>query len=89
MTWQRLTQLEPRLLALYNQALAIRSGKRLFDALDVWIGRGRWDGMKDEMKGLVGWERKDIAELVTNEAYDVAYDRIFYEALLGETPENE
>jgi hypothetical protein len=87
MTWERLIELEPRLLVLYNRALAIRKGKRRFDAFDVWYGRGSQDGLKAEMKALVGWSRKDNRELGTNEAYDVAYDRIFYEGLLGEKPE--
>jgi hypothetical protein len=87
MTWGRLIELEPRLRALYNRALTIRNGKRRFDALGLWIGQG-CDGMKDEMTALVGWGRKDSPELGTNEAYDVAYEKIFYEALLGEVPEN-
>jgi hypothetical protein len=87
MTWQELIELEPRLLALYNRALAIRNGKRTFIALDVWIGSRR--GMKDEMMELVGWSRKDKPALATDEAYNVAYDKIYYEGLLGEVPESE
>jgi hypothetical protein len=87
MTWERLIELEPRLLALYNRGLAIRNGKRRFDPMDVWIGRRT--GMKDEMTALVGWSRKDNPELGTIEAYNLSYDKIFYEALLGEKPETE
>jgi hypothetical protein len=89
MTWQDLIDLEPRLLALYNRALAIRNGNRPFDALDVWIGSGYRDGIKAEMVELVGWNRRDRPELATNEAYDIAYDKIYYEALLGEELETE
>jgi hypothetical protein len=85
MTWKRLIELEPRLLALYNRALAIRNGRRPFDPIDVWIGSRH--GMKDEVTALVGWDRKDSTELGTNEAYDIAYDKIFYEGLLGENAE--
>src|SRR5215472_9802776 len=82
MTWQRLIKLEPKLLELYNRAQAIRKRKRTFDPLKVWIGSRH--GMKDEMAALVGWNRADVPELGTNAAYDIAYDRIYYEALLGE-----
>ena len=83
MTWQDLIELEPKLLVLYNRALAIRNGNRPFDALDVWIGR--WHGMKDELVELVGWSRKDNPQLGTTEAYDLCYDKIYYEGLLGES----
>jgi hypothetical protein len=83
-TWERLIELESRLLALYNRALAIRKGKHRFNALDVWIGRGRGGGMKDDLMALVGWNRKPHPELGTDEAYNLAYDKLFYETLLGE-----
>ena len=81
-TWEKLIKLEPRLLELYNRAQAIRKRKRPFDPLGIWVGSKH--GMKDEMTKLVGWNRPDVPELGTNAAYDIAYDRIFYEALLGE-----
>jgi len=87
MTWERLIELEPRLSALYNRALTIGKGKRRFNPFDIWIGSRT--GMKDEMLGLVGWHRKDSPELATDEAYNIAYDKIFYEGLLGEDLETE
>jgi len=53
--------------------------------MEVWIGSQQ--GMKDEMTELVGWSRADVSERGTDAAYDIAYDRIFYEALLGEAIE--
>jgi len=78
-----LIELEPRLLALYSRALAIRKRRRYFNG--CWYGRGSHDGMKDKLKELVGWRRKNSAELGTCEAYDLAYDKVFYEALCGGT----
>lgn len=81
-------ELEPRLLALYTRALAIRKSGRPFDDLDVWIGHGGCEGMKAELVRLVGWSRKDSPELGTNQAYDLAYDKIYSEALCGEELED-
>ncbi len=86
-TWEVLITLEPRLLELHDRANALRRRKRRFNALDVWYGRGRY-GMKDELTALVGYRRKDIPELGTNAAYDLAYDKI-YCALTGEKEEQE
>lgn len=81
-TWERLTELEPRLLRLYQRALAYRQNGQPFDAFDIWYGCER---MGDEFDELVGWSRKkDSAELGTSEAYDMAFDKILYETLLGE-----
>ena len=82
MTWERLIELEPRLLALYNRALANRrSSGRRFDAEDVLIGSGMWDELND----LVGSSsRKDNPELGTSEAHFIAFNKLFYEALQGE-----
>jgi hypothetical protein len=87
MTWKDLIQMEPRLLELYNRALAIRNGDRPFNDIDVWIGSRH--GMNDDLVALVGWSRKDKPELATNEAYDIAYDKIYFEGLLGEQLETE
>jgi len=79
-TWERLIELEPRLLSLYKRALAIRNSGERYDPLEVWY---RWGGMRDWLVGLVGWSRKDNPELATCAAYDIAYDKIFFEALCG------
>lgn len=85
MTWEDLIELEPKLLTLYNRALEIRKRRPGVGALDLWIGPR--SGMKDEMTALVGWGRRDNPRLATSEAYDLAYDKIYYEALLGDRNE--
>ena len=87
MTWERLVELEPRLLVLYKRALALRQSGREFDLIDVWGGPNH--GMKDDMKGLVGPSATKEPSLGIWEAYDIAYDKIYFEAMLGETIEVE
>jgi len=43
----------------------------------------RGNGIPRAETALVGWSRKDNLELATTEAYDRAYEKLYYEALLG------
>src|SRR5215467_6291400 len=79
LTWERLCELEPRLLALHRRAKAIKDDERKpwFCANDVWYGRGSNEGLKEELRNLVGWRRKGHPILGSSEAYDVAYDTVY------------
>lgn len=73
MTFEELCQIEPRLLALYRRAQAVKDDKRKpsFCANRVW-----YTEFKPELCRLVGWEAENPA-LRTEEAYDLAYDTIY------------
>jgi len=76
-TWERLVQLQPRLIDLYRRALAAdTSNENCW--LDVWFGRDSGYGLKGEMSKLVGWDapRNAPSELTTDIAYEVAYNHI-------------
>ena len=82
-TWDELTALEPRLLALLQEAEAIKDDKRKpsFCANAHWYGYGGHPGIKPRLLELVGWARPyGSAELRGTRAYDVAYETI-YDAL--------
>jgi hypothetical protein len=77
LTWELLCRLEPRLLALYEEAAAVRDDpvKPDFCANAVW-----YDDLKPKLSSLVGWERAEHPILGNETAYDVAYEHV-YEAL--------
>ena len=74
LTWKRLIKIEPRLLALYDEAKAVDGNAEHFCANTVWYER-----FKPRLFSLVGWECGNPA-IRTQEAWDLAYETI-YEAL--------
>jgi hypothetical protein len=85
LTWEQLTELEPRLLRLYERARAFKDNRRSrsFCANAVWYGRGSHEGLKSELCALVGWAVRRLGSdlrLATPQAYSLAYSRI-YDAL--------
>lgn len=80
MTFDRLCELEPKLKSLADEASATRDDgtKEAFCANAIWYGYFGHPGIKPRLLLLVGWERPDGPdELLTTEAYDVAYDTIY------------
>jgi hypothetical protein len=74
LSWKELTVLEPRLLALYKEAKAIRDdrSKSSFCANRVWyLGH-----LRESVSELVGSDAKH-PRLSTSEAYDIAYHKIY------------
>jgi hypothetical protein len=79
--WELLTQLEPRLLELFNEAQEIRRTRsKDFFPNNVW-----YHGLKDRMCNLVGFDAVGEGVIRSSEAYDLAYSKIYYEALRGLT----
>jgi len=80
--FKKLSKLEPRLAALYEQAKSVRDdGKsQSFCANSIWYGYSSNAGLKPRLVELVGHRRKDDPILGTSRAYDIAY-RTIYEAL--------
>lgn len=77
LTWERLVQLEPRLLDLYNRARKSKpTNKHCW--IYVWFGDEEHAGLKRELLQLVGWDAplSAAAELTTELAYDIAYHHI-------------
>lgn len=78
-TWDVLTEMEPRLLDLIEEAKAVDGSGVEFCAMSVWASRC---GLKSRMMKLVGFERPrtDTPErerlLQSHQAYEVAYDEI-------------
>lgn len=80
--WEKLCELEPRLIALHKELSAIKDDKRnpSFCANRVWYGADGYS-YKHRLNNLVGWEADTpYPELRTSQAYDVAY-RMLYSAL--------
>jgi hypothetical protein len=82
LTWEQLTELEPRLLTLYERARAIKDNRRKpsFCANRTW---GEWGGLREQLSDLVGWAVKRWGgdpRLATSRAYDIAYRKV-YDAL--------
>ena len=77
-TWNELVSIEPRLLALYRAAKAIRDnkGQPSFCANRVWYGVGHQAGFKERLCRLVGYDASD-PRLQTSAAYDVAYHKVY------------
>lgn len=80
-TWETLTEAEPRLLELYRAVSAVKDDgtEPAFCANDLWYGE---DGFKDRMAALVGWGREEEGAapadfLTTEEAYDLAYTTLY------------
>jgi hypothetical protein len=72
-TWDLLTELEPRLLQLYREAKAIKATGRHFCANRVWYSQ-----FKPELIYLVGWyARGQDPRIGTDEAYDLATRKIY------------
>ena len=80
-TWKRLVELEPGLLALYEYARSINDDKSKpsFCANALYIGFAEYRnvGLKGTLRDLVGWNRPDVPELNTSEAWDVAFEKIY------------
>lgn len=79
-TFRLLTALEPRLASLLAECQAEEAeaqGDPHYCANLVWHQK-----YKSRLCRLVGWGRRDVPELGTSLAYDVAYD-VCYEALPG------
>jgi hypothetical protein len=71
LTWPQLVELEPALLALYQEAQAVDGRDAHFCANQVW-----YDSFKPRLLALAGWEAREPA-LRTQEAYDLAYETIY------------
>ena len=72
--FQALCNLEPKLLALFNEASAVKDDKKAeyFCGNAVWYGWEGYNGFKPRVVNLVGHNAKR-RELGTTVAYDVAY----------------
>lgn len=82
LTFSQLCELEPRLLALFNEAKSIKDNRRKpsFCANRIWYA---WEGLRERMTPLVGYavkRRGGDPRLATSRAYDTAYHTI-YDAL--------
>jgi hypothetical protein len=76
-----LAELQPKLMALYEEAKKHREMKGgVFCANAVWYGYPGHRGIKPRLIELVGWNQRWHERLGTCEAYDIAYKTI-YEAL--------
>ena len=79
--WERLIELEPRLLDLYRYAQSVKDNKRKrsFCPNDIWYGYRGWPGLKNELCRLVGWGAAEDAHpfLRTSLAYRIAYHRCY------------
>lgn len=69
--FMRICELEPRLWALYQEAVSLEPGPD-FCALEAWYKPG---GFKERLKKLVGWEAENL-DLVSEDAYAIAYETI-------------
>ena len=71
-TFKEISEIEPRILALYKQAKATKDdqSKPSFCANHIWYD------MKPVIVALVGDQAKDL-RLKSSEAYDVAYGTIY------------
>ncbi len=74
-TWERLTEIEPKLLDLEAEIRAIKPG-RGFCANYVWYGYEHRPSLKHRLCALVGWS-SDNAKLRGHEAYDLAYSYLY------------
>ena len=88
LTWEKLVELEPRLLDLYHNILKRLNELDQFNdkhAHQLWSmhdGLFGQPGFKHQMQALVGWEAdQDIELLTTEEAYEVAYRKLFNETI--------
>lgn len=87
-TWQKLTELEPRLVGVLHEAQAVTDdpGKPSFCANRVWYGYDEPGpgprGLKGKISALVGWHSTNPEHPVlgSEEAYSIAY-RTVYDAL--------
>jgi len=72
--WSELIKAEPRLLALYERAKAVRDEetKEFFCANSIW-----YQQFKPELVELVGDARAGDPILGTSRAYEIAYDMIY------------
>jgi hypothetical protein len=79
--WSQIIKIEPRLNDLYKEAKALKdNGSAVsFCANSEWYGWHNHHGFKQRLCSLVGWEAAHES-LRTQDAYDIAYDKI-YEAL--------
>lgn len=80
-TWEDLAKREPALSALRRRVESIEDDPRAesFCANAVWYGYDDRPSLKAELCGLVGWSaRRPDALLRSPEAYDVAYESLYY-----------
>lgn len=75
--FQAMCKLEPRLLALFNEASVVKDDgeAKWFCGNAVWYGWEGYDGFKPRVDNLVGHNAK-IKELRGTVAYDVAYQTL-------------
>jgi hypothetical protein len=73
-SWERLTELEPRLQDILEHAGRRPSGLPVFCRHQAWYGR---DGIKVRFARLVGLGAEQPGLLTTAAAYQVAYQKIF------------
>ena len=81
-TWERLIELEPRLLDLYQRVVTANQQANSFCEDEAWWGTAETDGFKRELVNLIGWDRTDIGdpvvpELHSSEAYEIAYTKLY------------
>jgi len=72
MTWEQITQLEPRLAAMKAEAQKVKDpGGPAFCANSIWYNQ-----FKCRLITLVGWGAAET-ELQSSQAYDLAYKTIY------------
>ena len=80
MTWNRLTELEPRLLALEAEIRKIKRPRRgAFCANAVWYGyaaNSQRGGFKGKLARLIGWDASLLA-VANARAWDTAYQHLY------------
>ena len=73
-TWEKIIELEPRLLELYNEALHERRTRKRFCVNMAWHSK-----YKPKLVMLCGYVlvvKGDTSILATSKAYDIAYSKI-------------
>jgi hypothetical protein len=79
-TWRELCKLQPGLKKLHNEIRTIRGDGEYFCANSVWYGYDGNRGFKERLLHLVGFYAKGCdPRLKTAEAYDVAYEKLYYD----------
>jgi len=83
-TWDELVELEPRLEALLQKAQSIEDdkSKKSFCANAAFYGFDGYEGLREKIRNLVGWEVYDVIDprVQTASAFDAVYRKI-YDAL--------
>jgi hypothetical protein len=73
-TWERICELEPCLLDLFNEAVKVRRNRRgtRYNIDNIW-----YDSFKPRMSDLVGMGAVGEGIIKSSEAYDIAYFKIY------------